>query len=115
MTFAITRKDQADVLNKFNIKKVPSIVLSKMGDRKPHVYDGPIKFMNIFNWCNVFSEHFVFGGGSSADGAGVAPWLNEAVPEMHSKSSSDVCLGLEGVLCVILFGDEKPDKKTVEV
>jgi len=115
ITFGIARKSSVDVLSKFNVKKFPTIVLQKTGDRKPHVYDGAIKFRNLFEWCNIFSEQFVYGGGSSADGAGVAPWLNEAVPELQSKSSKDVCLGTEGVLCVILFGDEKPSKETVDV
>ena len=115
MSFGISRKSQVDVSSKFSVKKFPTIVLQKTGDRKPHVYDGPIKFKNIFEWVNVHSEQFVFGGGSSADGSGIAPWLNEAVPEMFGKSSKDVCLGAEGALCVILFGDEKPDKLTVDV
>jgi len=91
ITFGIARKSQSDVVGKFSVKKFPSIILQKTGDRKPHIYDGPIKFKDIFEWCNIFSEQFVFGGGSSADGAGVAPWLNEAVPELNSKSAKDVC------------------------
>jgi len=115
MSFGITRKNESDVVNKFNVKKFPSIVLSKTGDRKPHVYEGALKFKDIFDWANVHSEEFVYGGGSSAEGNGVAPWLNEAVPELHSKSSVDVCLGFEGALCVIMFSDEKPDKNTIDM
>lgn len=86
----------------------------KPAKKKPNVYKGELKFKEIFDWANIFSEQFVYGGGSSADGAGVAPWLNEAVPEMFSKSAKDVCLGAEGALCVILFTDAKPSKETID-
>jgi len=114
MTLGITRSDQSDVTNKFNISKFPQIVLSKAGERKPHVYSGELKYKKLFDWCNIYSEQFVYGGGSSADGAGVAPWLNEAVPELFSKSAKDVCLGHEQTLCVILFADAKPGQETID-
>jgi hypothetical protein len=94
MSLGIARSDQADVTNKFGVKSFPQIVLTKAGERKPQVYSGQLKFQEIFEWVNIYSEQFVYGGGSSADGAGVAPWLNEAVPELFSKSSKDVCLGV---------------------
>lgn len=115
MALGVTRSDQADVTNKFAVKKFPYIVLTKAGERKPNVYTGGLKYQDIFEWINIFSEQFVYGGGSSADGAGVAPWLNEAVPEMFSKSAKDVCLGAEQVLCVILFTDAKPGQDTIDV
>jgi len=115
MSLGVARSDQADVTNKFAVKKFPQIVLTKAGERKPNVYTGDLKYQDIFEWINIYSEQFVYGGGSSADGAGVAPWLNEAVPEMFSKSSKDVCLGQEQVLCVILFTDSKPPQDTIDV
>jgi len=48
------------------------------------------------------------------EGDGAAPWLNESVPEMHLKSSKDVCLGHDQTLCVIYFSNEKPDKSTID-
>jgi len=41
MSMGIARKTQSDVVDKFNIKKFPTIVLSKTGERKPIIYDGP--------------------------------------------------------------------------
>lgn len=114
LALGIIRSDQLDVTNKFAVKKFPSIILTKVNERKPQVYSGEIKYKSLFDWLNIYSEQFVFGGGSSADGAGVAPWLNESVPELFSKSSKDVCLGEDGTLCVILFTDAKPDKNTID-
>ena len=94
MALSIVRSDQKDVVQKFNIKKFPTILLTKASDRKPFIYDGDLKYIDIFEWCNIYSEQFVFGGGSSAEGSGAAPWLNEAVPELFNKSAKDVCLGV---------------------
>jgi len=115
LSFGIVRKSQFDVTNKFSVKKFPTIILLKTGDRKPNVYDGKLNYKDLFQFCNVFSEQFVYGGGSSADGAGVAPWLNEAVPEFFSKSSRDVCIGHDQTLCVILFTDSKPKQEVIDV
>lgn len=113
ITLGIVRKDQKDVVSKYNIKKYPSIVLTKTSEKRPQVYTGELKYKEIFEWLNVHSEQFVYGGGSSAEGAGPAPWLNEAIPELFGKSAKDVCFGQEGALCVILFTDSKPDKDTI--
>lgn len=32
------------------------------------------------------------------------------VPELHSKSARDICLGTEGTLCVILITNQPPTK-----
>lgn len=33
------------------------------------------------------------------------------VPELHHKSSKDICLGTEGTLCVILITSSVPTKQ----
>lgn len=65
----------------------------KTGEKRPIAYTGKFNFQDIFDFLNIYSEQFVAGGGSSADGPGDKPWLNEAVPELMEKSSTDVCLG----------------------
>jgi len=37
----------------------------KVTERKPIIYDGDIKYNNIFEFLNIYSETFVTGGGSS--------------------------------------------------
>lgn len=65
---------------------------------------------------NIYSEVYVPGGGSSADSAATKSWLTEVVPEMHLKSASDICLGQEGVICVILMDPNgKPKKEQIDM
>lgn len=65
---------------------------------------------------NVFSEVYVPGGGSSADSAATKAWLTEVVPEMHLKSAPDICLGQEGIICVILINPSgKPNKTLIDI
>ena len=91
------------------------IVVQKTGEKRPIVYNGKLNFQDIFNFLNVFSEQFVPGGGSSADGPGDKPWLNEAVPELFVKSAGDVCFGQKKVLCVILFSNGKPSDDQIGI
>ena len=64
-----------------------------------------MKFQPMFEFLNIFSEVFVPGGGSSADSAATKHWLTEVVPELHQKSASDICLKVEGAICVILLSN----------
>lgn len=49
------------------------------------------------------------GGGSSQDSAATKAWLSDPLPEMHEKSAGDICLNLEGYLCVLVFNKGKPE------
>ena len=69
-----------------------------------------MKYSQIFKFLNIFSETFVPGGGSSQDSAATKAWLTDSVPELHSKSANDICLKVEGGICVIIFSKGKPDK-----
>jgi len=70
--------------------------------------------MAIFDFLNIYSEVFVPGGGSSADSAATKNWLTELVPELHYKSANDICLKVEGVICVILLNDgDKPNNDLI--
>lgn len=82
---------------------------------KPAIYDGKISYQNIFDWLNIYSEQFVPGGGNASDGPGDKPWLNEAVPELFSKSADDVCFGGKKALCVMLFRNGKPTDGEVTI
>jgi len=63
---------------------------------------------------NIHSEQFVPGGGNAADGPGDKPWLNEAVPELHGKSSDDVCFAHQKTLCVMLVHQGKPENSLID-
>ena len=62
---------------------------------------------------NSFSEQFAPTLGDQ--GADAKPWLFESVPELTEKSANEICLGLEKVLCVILFTPQKPEKADIDV
>lgn len=69
----------------------------------------------MFAFLNVFSEVFVPGGGSAADSGATKHWLMELVPELNQKSANDICLKIEGVVCVILLNNgDKPDNALVD-
>ena len=85
------------------------MLLIKTNEKKPHVYNGELKYMPMFEFLNVYSEVFVPGGGSASDSAATKHWLTEVVPELHQKSANDICLRVESVICVILLNNgDKP-------
>lgn len=51
-------------------------------------------FIQVFFIKPNIPEAFVPGGGSSADSLATKQWLTESVPEMHLKSSNDICLNV---------------------
>jgi hypothetical protein len=63
--FGIVRSTDEILMDKYGIKDVPSIILIKTGEKKPKKYSGEMKFKEIFEFFNVYSEAFVAGGGSS--------------------------------------------------
>jgi len=78
----------------------------KTNEPKPIFYKGDIKYQPIFEFLNVYAETFVPGG----DKLNVnKPWLNEPVPELTSKSASDLALKADGKLNVIYLSKEAPE------
>lgn len=90
--FGIVRSEEKSLMDRYNIKSVPKIIVVKSTEKKPNVYNGEIKFMNIHDFLNIYSEVYVPGGGSTQDSAATKIWLTEIVPEMNMKSANDICL-----------------------
>lgn len=83
------RSSETDLVKKYKVKEYPTILVIKTGEPKPIFYKGDIKYTPIFEFLNVYAETFVPGG----DKLNVnKPWLNEPVPELNSKSASDLAL-----------------------
>jgi hypothetical protein len=61
----------------------------------------------LFDFINVYSETFVFGGdeGMPQESAATKAWLNEALPPMTVDSGNDVCFMKDGTLCVLYVLD----------
>lgn len=109
MKFGLIRSDSAEVVDHFGVTSFPKILLHKQGQKKPLEYKGEIKFQNLFDFLNVHSEQFV-PKSSSNDNEEEKTWIYEILPELHAKSSDDICVGTTKTLCVILFAAQKPDK-----
>ena len=83
------RSSETDLVKKYKVKEYPTILVVKTNEPKPIFYKGDIKYQQIFEFLNVYSETFVPGG----DKLNVnKPWLSEALPELNSKSASDLAL-----------------------
>ena len=59
LKFGWIKKDQEEIVDHFNIKKFPSLIVIKNGVKKPFVYTEEFKFKPLFEFLNIFSEQFV--------------------------------------------------------
>lgn len=101
ISFGYIPKGQRDPADHFKIRKFPSLIVLQSEHQKPSVFSGEFNFKSLHDYLNIFSQQFV----PESKGAGQddKPWLFKAIPEFHKKSSKDVCLGQEKVLCIIVF------------
>jgi hypothetical protein len=104
--FGIVRKEQTDLFNEYAIRNTPQLLVIKSTERKPIVYEGPMKYQNLFDFFNVYSEAFV-AGGEKLDTS--KPWLTENVPELNVKSYNDICFKTEGGFCAIVLNHGVPE------
>jgi len=115
------------VVKRFKVKTFPSIVMHRRGTAgkmEDEIYKGEMKFQEIMQWVNLYSES---GMGDQVSGAGkegepvedAKPWRAQDIPEVTGPSHKDVCFKSEG-LCVIylksggpLSGDEEAMLKSL--
>lgn len=60
------RNTEEDLMERYNIKNVPTVIVVKATEKRPQIYKGEMKFNELFKFINIFSEVFVPGGGSSS-------------------------------------------------
>lgn len=77
------RSNWTTLVDRYNVKSFPQLLVVKTNEKKPIPYKGELKFTPMFEFLNVYSEVFVPGGGSAADSAATKHWLTEVVPELH--------------------------------
>ncbi len=107
----MVHSSESILIKRYRVTDFPKIVIIKATERKPIPYKGQMKYHNIFEFLNIYSETFVAGGGSSVDSPATKSWLNEVVPELNDKSYQDICFSLKKTLCVIyLSTDQVPDE-----
>ncbi|KAM3138678.1 hypothetical protein pb186bvf_009242 [Paramecium bursaria] len=116
LTFGIIRKEEQNLVDRYNVKKFPKLIVVKANEKKPFEYKGEdFKFKALFEFLNVFSEVFVPGGGSSQDSQATKEWMTQLVPQLNQKSANDICLKVEGALCVIYINNgNNPDNSKVD-
>lgn len=113
MNFGIVRNDQKEIMSTYNVKTFPKVIVIKPGDKKVHVFDKEVNYINLRDFLNIFSQQFV--PKSNEKISDTKPWLFEAVPELTDASSKEVCTGLDKTLCVILFHPGQPPKDLIDL
>ena len=89
--FGIVREAETTIAKKYKIKSFPTILLIKPNE-SPRKYEGEIKYYDIANFINVYSEIFDFGDNAKQESNIVITksWLNEKIPELHKDSADDI-------------------------
>lgn len=111
------KNKEASLVQEFkrHVTKFPTILAFTPGSNKPHKFKGDVNFRRIFEFLNSYVETFSAAAPQhDEDGKDTKFWKFEAVPELFSKSSEDVCTGshIKG-LCVIavLKGESQGEGK----
>merc|ERR1712190_6976 len=104
--------EDADLVQKFKVKKFPTIIVQRGAKAEiKEEYKGEMKFTALKDWVNLHSESGMGDKVASAGGVKeevsieeAKPWLVQEVPELTAKSQGDICFNGEG-LCVIYLKD----------
>ena len=112
LRFAVVRKDNGDLVSTYNVKKYPTVLVLKTGNKKPNYFTKEPTFKNLYEFMNIFSEQFAPTDSETSTES--KAWLFEPVPELTSKSANDICIGQDKTLCVILFSHQKPEGDVLE-
>lgn len=119
MNFGVVRKEESTIISKYKITKFPTIMVIPVGAKKNEYYKGETKFKALFDFINIYSETFFKVGEdktrASEETKADKPWLNEKLPELNAKSGADVCFKVDGIICVILVNNGKPEEKTISL
>jgi len=109
--FGFVSEEDADLVQKFKVKKFPAVVLQHGAKaEKREEYKGDMKFTALKDWVNLHSESGMgdkvrSSSGAEAEEAEEAkPWLVQEIPELTAKSHNDICFKGEG-LCVIYLAE----------
>jgi hypothetical protein len=75
ISFGIVRSSETKLVDRYNVKSFPHMIVVKATEKKPSHYTGDLKYQAMFEYLNIFSEAFVPGGGSASDSAATKQWL----------------------------------------
>jgi len=118
MHVGYVQNTEEEIVKKYKITTFPTLMMIRRRNEKPILFKGELKFNNVFDFLNPYSEKFVFGDVKSKQKEEEAkllkPWLNEEIPEFMKVSANDVCYNT-GKLCVIYLDTKEPDTKTKDL
>lgn len=78
LNFGLIRSSDSILVDRYGIKKFPTVIVVKTGEKKPIFFTGKeFNFENLFEFLNIYSEVFVPGGGSSLDSSATKSWMTE--------------------------------------
>ena len=90
MFFGLVRKTESTVASKYSVRTYPTLILLKQG-QKPIKYKGAMKYKEIFEFMNTYSETFNFGEADiSEESIASKPWMSDPFPEMNEESKDDI-------------------------
>lgn len=77
----IVRSSESAIVTKYRIKKFPTVLVLTVGERKQKLYEGNIRYKELFDWMNIFSETFFRVGEDKARSTdrlkAEKPWAQE--------------------------------------
>ncbi|KJP86825.1 hypothetical protein AK88_03532 [Plasmodium fragile] len=118
LMFCYINNELNDLVQKYNIKTFPTILILKKG-KLVDTYKGKPNFISMFDWLNVHSETFVLGGGFdiSPDKTVDKPWKFELVPKFTKMSHGDICFKKadKGLCLIYLKEGDKLEKTEIDM
>lgn len=98
------KADEESLAKQYKVKDYPAFFILKHGEKLPIRYEGDtFTYKALFEFINIYSETFVFGGTSDdpVESSATKPWLTQPMPYLSKESANDICLKKDGILCVI--------------
>ncbi|SCP04379.1 conserved Plasmodium protein, unknown function [Plasmodium ovale] len=118
LLFCFINNNITDLVIKYNINLFPSLLIFKK-NKIIDIYKGKFNFLDIFDWLNIHSETFVFGGGFdiSPDKNIEKPWKFQLVPKFTKLSYGDICFKKadKGLCLIYLKEGDKLEKFEVDM
>ena len=104
-------KSEEALVKRFKVTTFPSLILVRRKNEKPMFYKGEMKFNNIYDFLNPYSEKFISKDTKAQhkeeEQKLLKPWLKEEFPELTKVSAGDICFNT-GKFCVIYLDKKEP-------
>eukprot|EP00397_Hematodinium_sp_SG-2012_P039187 GEMP01042750.1.p1 GENE.GEMP01042750.1~~GEMP01042750.1.p1 ORF type:complete len:410 (+),score=86.24 GEMP01042750.1:42-1271(+) len=120
VNFALMSSKNDKTHKKMKVKNMPAILMIR--GTKAEIkewYKGDLKYEDIKNWVNLYSESGMGDAVHSGSGATTVeeskPWLVAEIPELTGKSHQDICFKGEGLCLIYLNKGPIIDEKVLDL